>query len=163
MEDNEFNRGKYANHFFEYSRAGIPGIYSNVEPYAGFIKDGKNGILCENTADGWIHAFERMMNVDTRRRISREAQDELKNKYSMKAVYSDLCRDLPELHTYHNDRGVSRFSLAAARMVCFFYEKLFARLVWLTHVILNGTFWGMLARYLKRKLRKMLTLFKDKK
>lgn len=153
LEDNEFNRGKYVNHFFEYSRAGIPGIYSNVEPYAGFIEDGKTGLLCDNTVEGWVHAFDRMMDVDTRRRISREAQKELKNKYSMKAVYRNLCKDLPELYTYKNNRSAGIISLMTAKVIDCLNEKLVIQIVWLTHIILNGTFWSILLKFLRKRIR----------
>ena len=57
--ESEFNAGKYVNKFFEFSRAGIPAIYSNVRPYAGFVVDGVDGILADNTSEAWLKEIGR--------------------------------------------------------------------------------------------------------
>ena len=57
LESDEFTQYKYYNKFVEYTISGIAGIYSNVLPYTLVVKDGENGILADNTAEGWCKAL----------------------------------------------------------------------------------------------------------
>ena len=101
--DSEFNKGKYVNKFFEYSRASIPAIYSNVKPYAGFIKNGVTGILANNTKEAWIKAFEMLASEEIRNKIRNESQKELRKKYSVDTIKKSIFQDIPELLYDHNN------------------------------------------------------------
>lgn len=100
LED-EFTKGKYVNKFFEFSRAGIPGIYSKVKPYDGFITDGEDGILCENSKEGWIFGFERLIEHNIRHSIVKKSQEELRTRFSQETIEKKLLKDMPELENYH--------------------------------------------------------------
>lgn len=53
LGEESFNRYKSTIKFAEFGGLGIPAVFSNVEPYAGFIEDGKTGWLVPNTYEGW--------------------------------------------------------------------------------------------------------------
>ena len=158
LMDNEFNRSKYVNHFFEYTRAGIPGIYSKVEPYASFIENGFDGLLCENTDEGWIEAISEMMDFGNRRRIAHNAQKELEEKYSMTEIYNKLIVDFPELHNYSSDHVGGVFSLNAAKAADMLDGKIFKPTVWFVHIILSGHIFTMVRNVMRRIISKQRRL-----
>lgn len=51
--DNPFNAGRGPTKFFDFVRMGAVGIYSNVEPYKSFIRNGVDGILLPNSPELW--------------------------------------------------------------------------------------------------------------
>lgn len=59
--DTDFNRAKSNIKWLEYSAAGIPGIYSDVEPYRAAITNGTDGVLVENRPQAWKHAMLRLV------------------------------------------------------------------------------------------------------
>jgi len=52
LKDNLFNRCKSPIKFLEYSAAGVPGVYSNLETYNSVVRHGENGFLAANL-DEW--------------------------------------------------------------------------------------------------------------
>jgi hypothetical protein len=48
-----FNAARGPTKFFDFVRMGSVGIYSNVEPYLGFIRDGVDGVLLPNDPEVW--------------------------------------------------------------------------------------------------------------
>ncbi|MEG0513300.1 MAG: hypothetical protein RR653_11375 [Clostridia bacterium] len=46
LEDTQFYRCKYYNKFVEYCTYGIVGVYSDLPPYQGVVRNGQDGILC---------------------------------------------------------------------------------------------------------------------
>lgn len=101
-EPDGFAEYKYFNKFMEFSKAGIPGIYSDVPPNNFVVKDHHNGILCKNNADEWLNA---MVSLSTdcklRNSLIENAQTTLKNQFSVKSIYSQVISSFPELNTYH--------------------------------------------------------------
>lgn len=83
--DDNFSKGKYINKFIEFSSAGIPCIYSNVEPYSGFIEDGVTGIMCENTKEAWLSAIDRLCDPNMQEQITENAQNLLRARFSEEA------------------------------------------------------------------------------
>lgn len=49
----EFNKGRGPTKFFDYTRMGAAGIYTDIAPYRGFIRDGVDGILLPNDPEIW--------------------------------------------------------------------------------------------------------------
>jgi len=43
--------------FFDFVRMGAVGIYTDIEPYRGFIRNGVDGILLENDPDLWVRTI----------------------------------------------------------------------------------------------------------
>ncbi len=85
--DTPFSSKKYFNKFFEYSKNGITGIYSNHLPYTLVIKDRKNGLLVENTVEDWYKAIcYAIDNIDVMKDIARTAQNQLKKDFSLNTI-----------------------------------------------------------------------------
>lgn len=61
LRDVPFNYSKSAIKYFEYSVLRIPGVYSNVGPYANAVEDGKTGFLVENNEADWTAALESLI------------------------------------------------------------------------------------------------------
>lgn len=119
LNETEQTSGKYINKFMEYSMAGIPGIYSKVEPYSSFVRDGIDGVLCDNTSEGWLNAFEKMQNIDFRKQCVLNAQNRLREEFSEDRVFSRLVHDMPELLFYKapSDKRVTRRDLLAVHLI----------------------------------------------
>lgn len=49
----EFNKGRGVTKFFDYTRMGAVGIYSDVAPYRDFIRNGVDGLLVPNEPKLW--------------------------------------------------------------------------------------------------------------
>jgi hypothetical protein len=62
-----FNRGRGPTKFYDYSRLGAAGIYTNVSPYRGFIRDGVDGLLLGNDPKEWAAAILALAADETRR------------------------------------------------------------------------------------------------
>jgi hypothetical protein len=52
-----FNAGRGAVKFFDYARMGAVGLYTDVEPYRGFIRNGVDGLLLPNEPERWTDAI----------------------------------------------------------------------------------------------------------
>ena len=71
--DSQFNRGKSAIKFLEYSALGIPGVYSRTAPYQAVIQDGHNGFLAA-TEEEWEQCLvELIESPDLRARVGKQA------------------------------------------------------------------------------------------
>ena len=106
LNPDHFNERKYFNKFIEYTRYGICGIYSNCMPFRLVVNKRKNGIVSENTDDGWYHAFKILID-DPALRIScvSHAQSYLKKKHSETYLFNKLIEDCPDLIQYHSDKS----------------------------------------------------------
>jgi len=52
-----FNAARGAVKFYDYARMGAVGVYTDVEPYRGFVQDGVDGLLLPNDPRRWIDAL----------------------------------------------------------------------------------------------------------
>lgn len=69
-----FNDARGPTKFFDYSRLGAVGVYSNVAPYRGYIRDGIDGLLLDNDPELWIECILDLVdNVDKRRSLAQAA------------------------------------------------------------------------------------------
>ena len=59
--ENNLNKSKSYLKYIEYSALGLPGIYSKFGPYPEIVKDGTNGLLCENSASDWYNKIRQMI------------------------------------------------------------------------------------------------------
>jgi len=75
---NPFNAARSPTKFFDYTRLGAAGIYADVEPYRGFVRDGIDGILVPMEAPLWIDAIGSLVADPARREsLVRAAVDRL--------------------------------------------------------------------------------------
>ena len=69
-----FNNFRSPTKFFDTTRLGAVGLYSNLEPFANFIKNNDDGILLENNIKNWVEKISYLLeNSDERRRIFENA------------------------------------------------------------------------------------------
>ena len=62
-----FNAGRGAVKFFDYARMGAVGLYSAVPPYAGFVRDGVDGVLAPTEPAAWVAALLALVDEAPRR------------------------------------------------------------------------------------------------
>lgn len=70
----DFNKGRGPTKFFDYTRMGAVGIYTDIAPYRGFIRDGVDGILLPNDPEIWKRTIlELAADEKLRSRLARAA------------------------------------------------------------------------------------------
>lgn len=104
--DNEFNKGKYVNKFIEYTCAGLPCIYSDVEPYSSFIRNGIDGLLVSNNDDAWVEAILKMSDCFIRKQLIDNAQSRLLSEMSYEAVFEKILEQYPPIKGYQSKSNV---------------------------------------------------------
>lgn len=62
-----FNKGRGPTKFFDYTRMGAVGIYTNVDPYRDFVRHEIDGILLPNEPGEWISAVDALVHDPGRR------------------------------------------------------------------------------------------------
>lgn len=98
MEDTNFTKCKYFNKYIEYTKAGIPAIYSKSSLFDAIIENGSNGILCENIAMAWADAIEQLSSSDEfRSSIIVNAQEQVLNNFSSTIQFDRIKKGIPEL------------------------------------------------------------------
>jgi hypothetical protein len=63
-----FNAARGAVKFLDYARMGAVGLYSDVPPYAGFVRDGIDGLLLPDDPASWADALVALATDAPRRR-----------------------------------------------------------------------------------------------
>ena len=113
IEDSAFGRCKYFNKYLEYTKLGVCGVYSGCEPFTLAVRDGENGLLAENTAEGWTQAIARAVgNPALRQSCAAHAREDLRMHYGTDAVIERLAGRIPELESYRAPEGKSvRYSV----------------------------------------------------
>lgn len=101
LDDTYFANRKYFNKYIEYTKFGILGSYSNVLPYTLAVKDRKNGILVENTYEGWYQALCFCVdNFDKCERYLKVAQQDLELNFSVKKIANTIKKEITEFEHY---------------------------------------------------------------
>ena len=78
-----FFHSKTNNKYREYGGCGVPGIYSNFEPYANSVVHESTGLLVGSTLSEWIAAIERLyLDSELRELIAKNAQKDVFTNYS---------------------------------------------------------------------------------
>jgi len=75
LVDNAFNRAKSNLRWLEYSALGIPCVASNVGHFAETIKDGVDGLLCNDTNDFTLNLETLIQDKSKRRAIGNTAKE----------------------------------------------------------------------------------------
>lgn len=101
LDDNHFCARKYFAKYIEYGKYGICGLYSNVKPYTYAVKNGYNGVLVGNSTTDWEKEIIRILNNPKLiTQISINAQNDLKENYSLATIVHGLKTDCPEFENY---------------------------------------------------------------
>ena len=79
LMDHPFNHCKSDLKYLEYSLCCVPGIYSDITPYAGSVRNGITGLLVANETGAWVEAIERLMeNQGLRDELAKSAYEEVR-------------------------------------------------------------------------------------
>lgn len=78
LRDTPFNRCKSDVKFQEYAALGAAGVYSDLPPYRGRVRNGENGLLAAEPSQ-WRDCLERLVaSADLRRRLASSAAGDLR-------------------------------------------------------------------------------------
>ncbi len=81
LKNNQFNSCKSPIKFLEYSAAGVPGVYSNLETYNSIVQHGRNGFLATGL-DEWEEYLSRLVEEpDLRYEIAAQAQETVRKDW----------------------------------------------------------------------------------
>lgn len=106
LHDSNFNKCKYYNKFLEYTLVGTTGIFSDCEPYTLIVKDRENGLLAENTPEGWYRAIcEAVDDSSLRKSCLDSAVRLLETRFSSEAHLRLLKENVPELFRGKENSG----------------------------------------------------------
>jgi hypothetical protein len=73
-----FAAARSSTKFLDFVRCGAVGIYSNVVPYAGFVRSGVDGLLIDNDPDLWVEAMLRLVqDRETRAKMAKAAMERI--------------------------------------------------------------------------------------
>lgn len=129
VREESFYGCKYYNKYLEYSAIGAAGIYTNAEPYTQVVENGVNGLLCENTIDGWYKAIELFLkNRDLLKTCAINATKDLKEHFNEVTVTTELMRQCPELYEYYAPKIVANSIHLNNSFWVFYLER--AKLLW---------------------------------
>lgn len=82
-----FNKARSICKFFDITRMGAVGIYSNVSPYDEFIEDGVDGFLVDNDEELWIEKINYLIqNPEVRKQMADNAQLRLQGMMEQDAI-----------------------------------------------------------------------------
>jgi glycosyltransferase involved in cell wall biosynthesis len=80
--DDEFNSGKSAIKYYEYSANAVPGVYSDTVVYNKTIAHGHTGFLAK-TQNDWIRYLEKLMQPDIHEQMTKDAYQDVINNYNL--------------------------------------------------------------------------------
>lgn len=84
IEDNIFNRSKSNLKFLEFSSRGFPSVCSKVENYANTVLHNQNGLLTENTEEGWYSSIKNLKdNSELRKSIGSAASEYVRSNFDV--------------------------------------------------------------------------------
>lgn len=79
--DNTFNRCKSSIKYFEYSALGMPGVYSDIDPYSNVINESVTGLLAGNQHEWFEKLCHLIDSTETRKQMTTAAQKDLRDHY----------------------------------------------------------------------------------
>lgn len=84
LADTGFNNSKTPNKYREFAGAGIPAVYSSVEPFADVIEDGVTGLLSKNTSSAWHAQISKLLDsAELRKSIATNAYRDMAENYQL--------------------------------------------------------------------------------
>ena len=87
--NDEFNTGKSALKYFEYSSNGVPGVYSDTIVYKDAVKHGVTGFLANNEDDWFRYLSKLILNEEINNRIKQAAYNDILDNYNMEDHYHE--------------------------------------------------------------------------
>jgi len=110
VENTRSDASRCPNKYLEITAGGAAGVYSNLAPYVGYVKDRENGLLAESDPESWKAAIAFLLdNPDSRTAIIENAQSDVRARFDTPVV-------LPQfLDFLMRASGTLRLQEAAAR------------------------------------------------
>lgn len=97
--DDAFNRGRSNIKWLEATKIPAAFIGSNIPPYKGTVKNGKTGLLTDNSSEGWYEALETLILDKTlRKQLIKNAQKEVDTKWSIEKNWKVLKEIVQTIH-----------------------------------------------------------------
>jgi len=100
LQDSEFNRCKSNIKWLEFSACQITGIFSDLEPYNGWVNHHQTGLLVSNDTQSWYNAICEMVdNSVLRKQIAMNARVEVLQNHPVKSgahLWLELYRALAD-------------------------------------------------------------------
>ena len=125
----QFYACKYYNKFLEYTTIGAVGVYTRAEPYTLVVEDGVNGVLCDNSEDGWYSAIRSLLDdPELLWRCAASARELLRERYNRETVTEDLLRQCPEFQTFHAPDYQGKIRICRFPFLRFYRSR--AELLW---------------------------------
>jgi hypothetical protein len=91
LQDTHFNRSKTQAKYRDFALAGIPGLYSNIPPYANSVKNAVTGLLIENDPKSWTQQITKLAEDNTMANsICANAFDDLEENYKFDSYLDHL-------------------------------------------------------------------------
>lgn len=98
LEDTEFCACKHYNKFIEYGSHGTVCVASNLPPYNRIIRNGENGLLCDNTEEAWIRALSSLIEDAARREsLSNRVYAQMQKEFELAHISEELWKKLDPL------------------------------------------------------------------
>ncbi len=87
LEENFFNDCKSPIKFLEYSANGMPGVYSNIQPYIDTLTHGVDGYLASSNEE-WVEGLSRLIDDrEMRKKFAINAQQKIKENWLLSQNY----------------------------------------------------------------------------
>lgn len=99
MPDSSFHACKHYNKYIEYGAHGVISVCSNRLPYTKVIKNGENGILCDNNTEDWVNALSALIDsAEYRDEIRTRVESQIAEEFSIEAVSLSFWRQIEDLN-----------------------------------------------------------------
>lgn len=144
MIDSPFHRYKHYNKFCEYAAAGIIGVFSRYEPYLRLEKTIGIGCFCENTADSWFEAINKLISD----RLALEALREEACCYAQQHLTSEVIAQ--KLMTEYSD--VFAYRAPKSKRPVYMRFTMVWQVAARFYILLQGHGWGTPVYIAKRIL-----------
>jgi hypothetical protein len=93
--EGKFYNSKTNNKYREYGGCGIAGVYSNEKLYTSCVKHECNGLIADNSKNGWYEALERLvLDKNLRENIVKNARKDIRANYSFDSFCNTWEQDI---------------------------------------------------------------------
>jgi glycosyltransferase involved in cell wall biosynthesis len=87
VENTRSDASRCPNKYLEITASGAAGVYSNLAPYIGYVKDRENGLLAESDSESWKGAVAFLLdNPDCRAAVIENAQSDVRARFDTPVV-----------------------------------------------------------------------------
>ncbi len=114
LENTLFNRCKSGLKFLEYSALGVPGVYSQLDPYQELVTHGENGFLAADLPEWGDYLRRLIVDPELRLRMGRAAKATVANHHMLQGqavrwqrVYADLVDQIADEQRHRDSAHIA--------------------------------------------------------